>query len=75
MNMTYVKFVDLGVYTTVWTSAITPGHPILVKKWFENKKIEKRVNKIFPLLILSILCIFWSKSIEFKEALPVISQR
>jgi hypothetical protein len=29
--------------------AITPVHPILAKKMFKNKKMEKRVNKKFPL--------------------------
>ena len=50
--MTYVKFVDLGVGTPVWTSAITPGHTILAKKSFKNKRIEKHVEIFF------LLCIF-----------------
>jgi hypothetical protein len=32
------QMVDLGVKTTVWTTAITPVHPIWLNKWFQNKK-------------------------------------
>jgi len=55
---------------TVWTSAITPGHPILDEKLFKNLKIEKRVKKNFPLSILGILCIFGSIKAVLEAALP-----
>ena len=44
---------------------------------FLRLKSEKFEGNVFPLYILVILLffIFWSKSINFKEALPVISQR
>jgi hypothetical protein len=38
--------------------AITPVHPILAKKLFNNVKIEQMRHKFFPLYILKILCIF-----------------
>ena len=44
--MTYVKFVYIVVKMTVWTSAIEPGHPILARKLFKNKKNKKTLTKI-----------------------------
>ena len=48
MNMTSVNLADLGVHTNVWTSAITPFHPILAKQLLNNSKIQKRVGILFP---------------------------
>ena len=46
--MTSVHLANLGVWRTVWTSAITPVDANLAKQIFQNKKIEKQVGKIFP---------------------------
>jgi hypothetical protein len=51
--------VDLGVLKTVWTSAITPDHPMLAKKLFKNKKFNKTRWKFFPFINYENPLYFW----------------
>jgi hypothetical protein len=44
--------------TSGCTSAITPVHPILAKKMFKNKRIEKRPQKI-PFMNFENPLYFW----------------
>jgi hypothetical protein len=68
--MTYVKFVDLGVLTTVRTSVITPVYPFLAKQKLKRKKI-KNALEIFSPYKFGKSFVFL---VEFSVALRVIKE-